>query len=45
LGDNVIREKKVLTGRETLSVRGDEETFIGSLAGSANLNLLVPDEE
>jgi len=41
----MIREKKVLTGRETLSVRGDEETFIGSLAGSANLNLLVPDEE
>ncbi|XP_037710125.1 protein MCM10 homolog [Drosophila subpulchrella] len=41
----MIREKKVLTGRESLSVRGDEETFIGSLAGSANLNLLVPDEE
>ncbi|XP_017043914.2 protein MCM10 homolog [Drosophila ficusphila] len=41
----MIREKKVLTGRESLSVRGDEETFIGSLAGSANLNLLVPDED
>ncbi|EDV54454.1 protein MCM10 homolog [Drosophila erecta] len=41
----MIREKKVLTGRETLSVRGDEETFMGSLAGSANLNLLVPDDE
>ncbi|EDX05719.1 protein MCM10 homolog [Drosophila simulans] len=41
----MIREKNMLTGRETLSVRGDEETFVGSLAGSANLNLLVPDEE
>ncbi|XP_017082498.2 LOW QUALITY PROTEIN: protein MCM10 homolog [Drosophila eugracilis] len=41
----MIREKKVMTGRESLSIRGDEETFIGSLAGSANLNLLVPDEE
>ncbi|XP_016989309.1 protein MCM10 homolog [Drosophila rhopaloa] len=41
----MIREKKVLTGRESLSIRGDEETFMGSLAGSANLNLLVPDEE
>nr|AAL29025.1 LD44370p [Drosophila melanogaster] len=41
----MIREKKILTGRETLSVRGDEETFMGCLAGSANLNLLVPDEE
>ncbi|EDW80259.1 uncharacterized protein Dwil_GK21055 [Drosophila willistoni] len=41
----MIREKKVCTGRESLSVRGDEETFMGSLASGANLNLLVPDEE
>lgn len=41
----MIREKKVLTGRESLSVRGDEECFQGSVASSANLNLLVPDEE
>ncbi|KAH8334290.1 hypothetical protein KR059_008614 [Drosophila kikkawai] len=41
----MIREKKVLTGRESLSVRGDEECFLGSVASSANLNLLVPDEE
>lgn len=27
-----------------LSIRGHEETFIGSINGSANLNLLVPDE-
>ncbi|EDV31027.1 uncharacterized protein Dana_GF14745 [Drosophila ananassae] len=41
----MIREKKVLTGRESLSIRGDEEVFLGSVANSANLNLLVPDEE
>lgn len=41
----MIRERKVCTGQEALSVRGDEETFMGSLASSANLNLLVPDEE
>ncbi|EDW13026.1 protein MCM10 homolog [Drosophila mojavensis] len=41
----MIRERKVLTGRETLSVRGDEETFLGSVASGASLNLLVPEEE
>ncbi|XP_034101319.1 protein MCM10 homolog [Drosophila albomicans] len=41
----MIRERKVCTGRESLSVRGDEETFMGSLSSTANLNLLVPDEE
>ncbi|KAH8240841.1 hypothetical protein KR026_005986 [Drosophila bipectinata] len=41
----MIREKKVLTGRESLSIRGDEEVFLGSVANSASLNLLVPDEE
>ncbi|KAH8411879.1 hypothetical protein KR222_001169 [Zaprionus bogoriensis] len=41
----MIRERKVCTGREALSVRGDEECFLGSVASAANLNLLVPDEE
>ncbi|XP_030380506.1 protein MCM10 homolog [Scaptodrosophila lebanonensis] len=41
----MIRERKVLSGRESLSIRGDEETFMGSVASSANLNLLVPEEE
>ncbi|KAH8410186.1 hypothetical protein KR009_007905 [Drosophila setifemur] len=41
----MIREKKVLTGRESLSIRGDEETFVGSVSSGANLNLLVPDED
>ncbi|KAH8269366.1 hypothetical protein KR018_007480 [Drosophila ironensis] len=41
----MIREKKVLTGRESLSIRGDEEVFLGSVANGASLNLLVPDEE
>jgi hypothetical protein len=29
---------------ESLSLRGDEEKFLGSLAQHANLNLIVPDE-
>ncbi|XP_030565561.1 protein MCM10 homolog [Drosophila novamexicana] len=41
----MIRERKVCTGREALSVRGDEETFLGSVASAASLNLLVPEEE
>lgn len=41
----MIRERKVCTGRETLSVRGDEETFLGSVASAASLNLLVPEED
>lgn len=41
----MMRERKVDTGREALSVRGDEECFLGSVASAANLNLLVPDEE
>jgi hypothetical protein len=28
---------------EPLSVRGDEEMFLGSVAQQANLNLIVPD--
>jgi hypothetical protein len=30
---------------ESLSLRGDEEKFLGSLAQQANLNLVVSDEE
>ncbi|XP_061393242.1 protein MCM10 homolog [Musca vetustissima] len=40
----MIRERKVATGAQELSVRGDEEMFIGSIAGKANLNLAVPDD-
>ncbi|EDW03817.1 protein MCM10 homolog [Drosophila grimshawi] len=41
----MIRERKVCTGRESLSLRGDEESHLGSTANAANLNLLVPEEE
>ncbi|XP_059221895.1 protein MCM10 homolog [Stomoxys calcitrans] len=40
----MIRERKVGTGPEVLSLRGDEEMFIGSVSGKANLNLAVPDD-
>ena len=30
---------------ESLSLRGDEEKFLGSLGQQANLNLIVPDED
>lgn len=40
----MIRERKVATGPEGLSIRGDEEMFIGSVSGNANLNLVVPDD-
>ncbi|XP_005184561.1 protein MCM10 homolog [Musca domestica] len=40
----MIRERKVATGAQELSVRGDEEMFIGSISGKANLNLAVPDD-
>ncbi|XP_063699475.1 protein MCM10 homolog [Culicoides brevitarsis] len=39
---SMMPEKTVKVG-EQLSIRGDEETFIGNISGSANLNLLVPD--
>lgn len=40
----MIRERKgPKTDAEILSVRGDEETFIGNVSGTANLNLLVPE--
>uniref|UniRef100_A0A1A9UPS9 Protein MCM10 homolog n=1 Tax=Glossina austeni TaxID=7395 RepID=A0A1A9UPS9_GLOAU len=38
----MIRERKTVNvGSENLSIRGDEELFIGSITGKANLNLLV----
>lgn len=40
----MIRERKVCNGSESLSLRGDEEMFIGSIAGTANLNLAVPED-
>lgn len=39
---SMMKEKGVKVG-EQLSIRGDEETFIGSFQGNANLNLLVPE--
>lgn len=40
----MIRERKVCDGSEGLSIRGDEELFIGSISGKANLNLVVPED-
>ncbi|XP_062707074.1 protein MCM10 homolog [Aedes albopictus] len=40
----MMRDKKGPNIGTALSIRGDEETFLGSCANSANLNLLVPDE-
>uniref|UniRef100_A0A1B0AS88 Protein MCM10 homolog n=1 Tax=Glossina palpalis gambiensis TaxID=67801 RepID=A0A1B0AS88_9MUSC len=40
----MIRDRKTVNvGSENLSLRGDEELFIGSITGKANLNLLVAD--
>ncbi|XP_062545953.1 protein MCM10 homolog [Armigeres subalbatus] len=39
----MMRDKKGNVGAG-LSIRGDEEKFLGSCANSANLNLLVPEE-
>ncbi|XP_026756145.1 protein MCM10 homolog [Galleria mellonella] len=39
----MLREKK-LTTLEGLSIRGEEETFIGGQVTGKNINLLVPDE-
>ncbi|XP_034243917.1 protein MCM10 homolog [Thrips palmi] len=40
----MIRERKVGLTQEVLSVRGMEETYIGTVTTGANVNLLVPDE-
>lgn len=39
----MIRDKKCLIGNE-LSIRGDEETFIGNIQTKGNLNLCVAEE-
>lgn len=39
----MIRERKVGVSQEILSIRGMEETFIGSVTTGKNVNLLVPD--
>ncbi|XP_049876031.1 protein MCM10 homolog [Pectinophora gossypiella] len=42
----MMREKKVTTLSEGLSIRGEEETFIGGqVSAGKNINLLVPDGE
>lgn len=40
----MIKERKVGMDRDQLCIRGDEETFLGSLQNKGNINLLVPDE-
>ncbi|XP_020284305.1 protein MCM10 homolog [Pseudomyrmex gracilis] len=40
----MMDEKKTAIAAETLSIRGAEEKFLGSVVRDANLNLLVPDE-
>ncbi|XP_069692881.1 protein MCM10 homolog isoform X2 [Periplaneta americana] len=39
----MIREKKGCLLTESLSIRGDEETFLGSVSTQANVNLLIPE--
>lgn len=40
----MMDERKTAIVAETLSIRGAEEKFLGSIVKDANLNLLVPDE-
>ncbi|XP_077271361.1 minichromosome maintenance 10 homolog isoform X2 [Temnothorax americanus] len=41
----MMDERKTAIAAETLSIRGAEEKFVGSVVKDANLNLLVPDED
>ncbi|XP_012063483.1 PREDICTED: protein MCM10 homolog [Atta cephalotes] len=41
----MMDEKKTAIVAETLSIRGAEEKFLGSVVKDANLNLLVPNED
>lgn len=41
----MMDERKTVIATETLSIRGAEEKFLGSIVKDANLNLLVPDED
>lgn len=40
----MMDERKTIIATETLSIRGAEEKFLGSIMKDANLNLLVPNE-
>lgn len=40
----MIRDKSAIKSDQPLSIRGDEETFIGSLQSNGNINLCVADE-
>ncbi|XP_026673166.1 protein MCM10 homolog [Ceratina calcarata] len=41
----MMDERKTNIPVATLSIRGDEETFVGSVTKNANLNLLVPEKD
>lgn len=41
----MMDERKTVIAAETLSIRGAEEKFLGSVVKNSNLNLLVPDED
>ncbi|XP_072753844.1 protein MCM10 homolog [Anoplolepis gracilipes] len=41
----MMDERKTVIATETLSIRGAEEKFLGSIVKDANLNLLVPDKD
>ncbi|XP_070168031.1 protein MCM10 homolog [Polyergus mexicanus] len=41
----MMDERKTVIATETLSIRGGEEKFLGSIMKDANLNLLAPDED
>ncbi|KAL0130951.1 hypothetical protein PUN28_002500 [Cardiocondyla obscurior] len=41
----MMDERKTAITAETLSIRGAEEKFLGSVVQNANLNLLVPDKD
>ncbi|KMQ90452.1 protein mcm10-like protein [Lasius niger] len=41
----MMDERKTVIATETLSIRGAEEKFLGSIVKDSNLNLLVPNED
>jgi len=41
----MMDERKIAIAAETLSIRGAEEKFLGSMLKDTNLNLLIPDED
>lgn len=40
----MIREKKVMRVADELSIRGDEEMYLGSVSAKGNMNLCVSEE-